>query len=149
MMSMKGRRVCSERGRFDAVFHTTPSPSDTKRPLVVSFHFGLTVAADGDRRCDTGGAAQAEVSIDQVTVGDPGSACETQVGGCFGAVSYEYQIAKYEAANARYAEFLNAVAEMRGLQSTPEKVWAAGHAPRCSLRLPHVSFDVECGAVSE
>jgi hypothetical protein len=44
-------------------------------------------------------------------VGDPGNACDTQPQGCFGAVSYEYRISKYETTNAQYAEFLNAVAD--------------------------------------
>jgi len=54
--------------------------------------------------------AQAELTIDWVTVGDPGNACETQSDGCYGAVAYTYQIGKYEVTNAQYAEFLNAVA---------------------------------------
>jgi formylglycine-generating enzyme required for sulfatase activity len=54
--------------------------------------------------------AQAEVTIDWVTVGDPGNACETQSQGCFGAVPYSYRISKYAVTNAQYAEFLNAVA---------------------------------------
>ena len=54
--------------------------------------------------------AQAVVNIEWVTVGDPGNACDVQLQGCFGAVPYEYRIAKYEVTNAQYAEFLNAVA---------------------------------------
>jgi formylglycine-generating enzyme required for sulfatase activity len=66
-----------------------------------------------------GGAAHA-VTIDWVTVGDPGNAADTEVMTCclgnigtsgFGAVPYTYQIGKYEVTNAQYAEFLNAVAE--------------------------------------
>jgi len=56
-----------------------------------------------------GGAARA-VTIDWVTVGDPGNACDPQGPRCFGAVAYTYQISKYETSNAQYAEFLNAVA---------------------------------------
>jgi formylglycine-generating enzyme required for sulfatase activity len=56
-----------------------------------------------------GEAAQA-VTIDWVTVGNPGNACDTQSQGCFGAVAYTYQISRYETTNAQYAEFLNAVA---------------------------------------
>jgi hypothetical protein len=56
------------------------------------------------------GPAQA-VTIDWVTVGDPGNACDIQSQGCFGAVAYTYQIGKYEVTNAQYAEFLNAVAD--------------------------------------
>jgi sulfatase modifying factor 1 len=54
--------------------------------------------------------ALAVVNIDWVTVGDPGNVCDTQSWGCFGAVSNEYRIGKYEVTNAQYAEFLNAVA---------------------------------------
>jgi formylglycine-generating enzyme required for sulfatase activity len=54
--------------------------------------------------------AHAWVTIDWVTVGDPGNACDTQAEGCFGAVAYIYLISKHETTNAQYAEFLNAVA---------------------------------------
>jgi formylglycine-generating enzyme required for sulfatase activity len=54
--------------------------------------------------------AHAEVTIEWVTVGESGNACDTQSQGCFGAVAYTYQIGKYEVTNAQYAEFLNAVA---------------------------------------
>lgn len=55
------------------------------------------------------GAASA-VTIDWVTVGDPGNACDTQTQGCFGAVASAYRISKYEITNAQYVEFLNAKA---------------------------------------
>jgi formylglycine-generating enzyme required for sulfatase activity len=66
--------------------------------------------------------AHAEVNIEWVTVGDPGNACETQVGpppGCYGAVAYPYRISKYEVTNSQYVEFLNAVAatDTNGLYS--------------------------------
>jgi hypothetical protein len=54
--------------------------------------------------------AHANVTIDWVTVGGPGNACDTQGLECFGAVAYTYQISKYEITNAQYTEFLNAVA---------------------------------------
>jgi len=65
--------------------------------------------------------AHAEVTIDWVTVGDPGNSCETQAGGCFGGVSYEYRIGKYEVTNAEYTEFLNALAvsDPNALQRSP------------------------------
>lgn len=54
--------------------------------------------------------AQATVTIDWVTVGDPGNAADQNYSGqgAFGSVAYTYQIAKYEVTNAQYAEFLNA-----------------------------------------
>jgi sulfatase modifying factor 1 len=49
------------------------------------------------------------VTIDMVTVGNPGNANDT--GGTFnGAVNYEYQIGKYAATIGQYTAFLNAVA---------------------------------------
>jgi formylglycine-generating enzyme required for sulfatase activity len=71
---------------------------------VRKFSFLLTCAAL------LGGPASA-VTIDWVSVGSAGNACETQTAGCFGAVAYDYQISKYEVTNAQYAEFLNAVAD--------------------------------------
>jgi hypothetical protein len=57
------------------------------------------------------------VTIDWVTVGDPGNPCSpepgrlpTIPGGCYGAVDYEYRIARTETTNAQYSEFLNSVA---------------------------------------
>ncbi len=57
------------------------------------------------------------VSIDWVTVGDPGNRGDPQESceGCgpgttFGSVAYVYRISKFEVTNAQYAEFLNAVA---------------------------------------
>jgi sulfatase modifying factor 1 len=52
-------------------------------------------------------SASATVTIDWVTVGNAGNAADTT---SYGAVSYEYQIGKYEVTNAQYAAFLNAKA---------------------------------------
>jgi sulfatase modifying factor 1 len=49
------------------------------------------------------------VTIDMVTVGDPGNASDTGGTGN-GAVSYSYQIGKYDVTIGQYAAFLNAVA---------------------------------------
>jgi formylglycine-generating enzyme required for sulfatase activity len=57
-----------------------------------------------------GGMASA-VTIDWVGIGNSGNACDVQTQGCFGAVTYAYQISKYEVTNAQYTEFLNAVAD--------------------------------------
>lgn len=57
------------------------------------------------------GTAQA-VTIDLVTVGNPGNAADTRSATPGdGAVDYVYLIGKYEVTNAQYVEFLNAVAE--------------------------------------
>ena len=52
-------------------------------------------------------AAAGEIEIETVSVGDPGNAGDTT--GC-GAVSYSYNIGKYEVTAGQYAVFLNAVA---------------------------------------
>lgn len=55
--------------------------------------------------------AWATVTIDWVTVGDPGNACWPGLAtDCRGEVDYGYDISKYEITNTQYAEFLNAVA---------------------------------------
>ncbi len=56
------------------------------------------------------GAPAHAVTIDWVTVGDPGNACDPGLGVCPGAVANVYRISKFETTNAQYAEFLNAVA---------------------------------------
>ena len=57
------------------------------------------------------------VTIDWVTVGDPGNVADTTG---YGSVPYTYLIGKYEVTNAQYAEFLNAVAatDTNGLYNT-------------------------------
>lgn len=55
------------------------------------------------------------VTIDWVTVGDPGNAADTTG---YGAVNYEYRIGKYEVTIGQYAEFLNAAAK-----SDPYGLW--------------------------
>jgi formylglycine-generating enzyme required for sulfatase activity len=64
--------------------------------------------------------ASATVTIDWVTVGAPGNACDVQPQGCFGTVADTYRIGKTEVTNAQYAEFLNAKAasDPLGLYST-------------------------------
>ncbi len=51
--------------------------------------------------------ATATVTIDWVSVGDVGNAADTTG---YGAVSYDYQIGKYEVTIGQYTEFLNATA---------------------------------------
>ena len=62
----------------------------------------------------SGSAAQA-VTIDWVTVGNPGNTADTLVmindgTSGYGSVGYAYRISKHEVTNTQYAEFLNAVA---------------------------------------
>lgn len=61
--------------------------------------------------------ATASVTIDWVTVGNAGNAADTTG---YGAVSYEYQIGKYEVTNSQYGAFLNAKAptDSYGLYNT-------------------------------
>ncbi len=63
-------------------------------------------------------AADAQViSIETVTVGDAGNVADSTG---YGAVNYQYQIARYEVTNAQYAAFLNAKAstDAYGLYNT-------------------------------
>jgi formylglycine-generating enzyme required for sulfatase activity len=56
----------------------------------------------------------AAVTIDWVTIGNPGNTADTPSTNCIGAgcgsVPYAYRISMYEVTNAQYAEFLNAKA---------------------------------------
>lgn len=55
--------------------------------------------------------ATGEVAIDWVTLGDPGNDCDPfSLDLCYGTVSGEYRIGKFEVSNEQYTEFLNAVA---------------------------------------
>ncbi|MBN1854880.1 MAG: hypothetical protein JW829_19255 [Pirellulales bacterium] len=62
------------------------------------------------------------VTIDWVTVGNPGNAADTEVmwDGTSGyeSLPYTYRISKYEVTNAHYVEFLNSVAA-----SDPNKLY--------------------------
>ena len=51
-------------------------------------------------------SASATVTMDWVTVGNPGNAADVPSG--YGSVDHTYQIGKYEVTNAQYGEFLNA-----------------------------------------
>jgi hypothetical protein len=80
------------------------------------------------------------VTIDWVTVGEPGNACEVQPSvGCVGAVPTTYQISKYETTNAQYVEFLNAVAssgDPNGLYNTK---MALSRAASCEVAARAIS----------
>jgi formylglycine-generating enzyme required for sulfatase activity len=57
------------------------------------------------------GAVQAAITIDTVTVGNPGNAADTRYATPgYGAVAYTYNIGKYEVTAGQYTAFLNAVA---------------------------------------
>jgi sulfatase modifying factor 1 len=62
--------------------------------------------------------AFASVTIDWVTVGNPGNAADSLTG--YGTVAYEYKIGRYEVTNAQYGAFLNAKAatDSYGLYNT-------------------------------
>lgn len=55
--------------------------------------------------------ALAVVNIGYVTVGNADNMADPATGSLYGAVAYEYQIAKNETSISQYAEFLNAVAK--------------------------------------
>lgn len=48
------------------------------------------------------------VTIDWVTVGDPGNAPDWYTGSQYGSVDHSYRIGKYDVTNSQYVEFLNA-----------------------------------------
>jgi len=50
------------------------------------------------------------VTIDMVTVGNPGNANDPATGNNYGGVGYSYKIAKYETTIQQYTDFLNATA---------------------------------------
>jgi sulfatase modifying factor 1 len=50
------------------------------------------------------------VTIDMVTVGNPGNANDPATGNIYGGVAYDYQIGRYDVTIGQYTEFLNAVA---------------------------------------
>lgn len=68
------------------------------------FHAAILVAL----AALNGAVAHAGVTVETVTVGNPGNAADTTG---YGAVAYTYQIGKYEVTNAQYAAFLNAAAK--------------------------------------
>ncbi|MGA2031731.1 MAG: SUMF1/EgtB/PvdO family nonheme iron enzyme [Thermoguttaceae bacterium] len=53
-------------------------------------------------------ARASTITMAMVTVGDPGNAADTNG---YGAVSYTYQMGKYDVTTSQYAAFLNAVAQ--------------------------------------
>ena len=50
------------------------------------------------------------VTLDMVTVGNPGNSNDPATGNLYGAVAYDYQIGKYDVTIGQYTAFLNAVA---------------------------------------
>ncbi len=54
--------------------------------------------------------ASATVNIDSVNIGNAGNGADPATGSLYGAVAYEYKIAKNETTVSQYTEFLNAVA---------------------------------------
>ena len=64
----------------------------------------------------------AVVNIDYVTVGNSGNAADPATGSLYGAVAYEYKIARNETTLSQYAEFLNATAATDADQCTHHRV---------------------------
>jgi sulfatase modifying factor 1 len=75
----------------------------------IALRFGVFIA--GLMLCSTPSSSQA-LTLDLVPVADTANGCDLLPSiGCFGAVTYEYEISTYEITNTEYAEFLNAVAD--------------------------------------
>ncbi|NLE36871.1 MAG: formylglycine-generating enzyme family protein [Pirellulaceae bacterium] len=91
------------------------------------------------------GAAQA-VTIDLVTVGNPGNAGDSRSDG-YGAVDYVYAIGKYEVTTAQYVEFLNAVAknDTYGLYNT--YMWSSDYG--CKIQQSGSSGNYEYSVAAE
>jgi len=70
-----------------------------------------------------GGPVQA-VTLDWVTVGDPGNA-DDNTG--HGGVGYEYQIGKYEVTAGQYTEFLNAIAATDAYGLYAPAMWSSSY----------------------
>jgi len=71
-----------------------------------------------------GVGAQA-ITIDTVTVGDPGNAADTTG---YGSVSYTYSIGKYEVTAGQYCTFLNAVAKKDTFGLYNNSMWSGTYA---------------------
>lgn len=54
-------------------------------------------------------APASPITIDWVTVGDPGNNPDPATGDLYGAVNYEYEMMKFEFTNSQYVAFLNAI----------------------------------------
>ena len=94
--------------------------SSRVRPLSIAL-FGLVVS------CLMSVPAR-PVTIDWVTVGDPGNDPDPATGSLYGAVNYEYKIGKYDVTIGQYTEFLNAVAT-----SDPYSLYNTGMASDLSM----------------
>ena len=76
------------------------------------------------------GSVQAAITIETVSVGDPGNAGDW--GGAQGAVSYEYEIGKYEITAGQYTAFLNAVAATDTYELYNDRMWSV--AQGCKIQ---------------
>jgi formylglycine-generating enzyme required for sulfatase activity len=102
--------------------------------------------------CACAAGARAQVTIETVTVGNPGNTGELSGAGAggygpdrvCGAVDYVYRIGKFEVTAGQYTEFLNAVADedTYGLYNT--NMWSHGYA--CKIERtgssPNYSYSV-------
>ena len=94
-------------------------------PMALALAVGLSASS-----------ASAAVTIDWVTIGDPGNAAQSAAnrthsapgGDGYGAVDYEYRIARNETTATDYAKFLNAVAstDTYGLYNTGSLIIRSG-----------------------
>ena len=74
------------------------------------------------------GSAQAIVTVDTVTVGNPGNDADDTA---YGSVAYVYDVGKYEVTAGQYAEFLNAVATTDTYGLYHPDMWA--HVAGCKI----------------
>lgn len=83
------------------------------RSAVIALSIGLSGLATH--------TASALVTMDLVTVGNPGNLNDSQTGNVYGGVPYEYRIGKFEVTVSQYAAFLNSVAS----SGDPHSLWVS------------------------
>jgi len=91
-----------------------------------------------------GGIARANITIDTVTVGNPGNAADTTG---YGSVSYTYNIGKYEVTAGQYTAFLSAVAktDTYGLYNTD--MWSSTYG--CKIQRTGTAGDYSYNVASD
>ncbi len=81
------------------------------KALMRGFLAVAVLASAVTARADVFNMPTGQTSLDFVTVGNPGNGPDTAWSPSYGAVSYTYQIGKYDVTAGQYCDFLNAVAQ--------------------------------------
>jgi len=78
-----------------------------RRSIGVLAIFACTAGLPTTAQADVFAMPSGQTGVSMVTIGDPGNAADTSG---YGAVSYVYQMDKYDVTTGQYTQFLNAVA---------------------------------------